>query len=82
MDAGFTKISQSYGSLEDFENLIQNFHKNGIKIILDFMPNYNSEWFLKSKQNDPEYIDYYIWSNNLTNNWVSFNYFRLRQINE
>ena len=72
LDKGFKQIKESYGSLEDFKKLIQNLHDNEIKVIIDFIPNYNSEWFIKSKQNDPAFVDYYIWSNNLPNNWVKF----------
>lgn len=56
----------------------------GIKIILDYVPNHSSdqhEWFVKSEAGDPEYTNYYIWSDgkpnpeggrNLPpNNWVS-----------
>jgi len=62
-------------------------HLAGIKIILDFVPNHSSdkhEWFIKSEAGDPEYKDFYVWSdgkpnpnggrNIEPNNWVSVFY--------
>ena len=45
-----------------------------MKVILDFIPNHTSdkhEWFQKSVNKDPEYADYYVWSEEIPNNWVS-----------
>ena len=45
-----------------------------MKVILDFIPNHTSdqhEWFQKSVSKDPEYADYYVWSEEIPNNWVS-----------
>jgi alpha-glucosidase len=74
LDYNFTHIHGSFGSLADFNDLIKKFHEKEIKVILDFIPNHTtdkSEWFLKSKQNDLAYRDYYIWSDISPNNWVS-----------
>lgn len=60
----YCKISPEFGTLEDAEEMITQAHKRGIKIIFDLVCNHSSEmhpWFLKSKQNDPKYKDYYIW---------------------
>ena len=49
-----------------------------MKVILDFIPNHTSdkhEWFQKSVNKDPEYADYYVWSEEIPNNWVSIAFF-------
>lgn len=65
----FRKIQPEYGTMEDFERLIQQCKELDIKLILDFVPNHSSsehQWFKKaSNPNDPEhkkYRDYYIWN--------------------
>jgi len=64
----FYRISSDYGTLSDFQNLIQQAHVRKIKIITDLVLNHTSDehpWFLAAK--DPthplhtKYHDYYIW---------------------
>ncbi|XP_022165961.1 alpha-glucosidase-like [Myzus persicae] len=70
------------GTMEDLEELVNKLHENGIKIILDIVPNHTSykhEWFLKSVQSIEPYTDYYTWADakyvngtrQAPNNWVS-----------
>lgn len=80
----FYQVQPEYGSMADFENMLQVAKKVGIKIILDFVPNHSSdenEWFTKSVDGDPAYRDYYIWHSGRINsttgereppsNWIS-----------
>ncbi|MDX9691038.1 MAG: alpha-glucosidase [Acholeplasmataceae bacterium] len=70
----YKSIHQEYGTMEDMELLIREAHKRGLKIIMDLVINHTSDehpWFIKSKQNDPKYRDYYIWQKK-PNNWTSF----------
>lgn len=81
----YKAIQPEYGTLEDFDELIANATKLGIKIILDFVPNHSSdkhEWFIKSAAREEGYEDFYIWENGTTsegengthsppNNWLS-----------
>ena len=64
----FKKIWPTFGSMKDFESMLNEMHKRGIKLIMDIVPNHSShehEWFIASS--DPEhpdhekYKDYYVW---------------------
>lgn len=60
----FFDIQSEYGTIADFEKLVQTAHQLEIKIILDFVPNHSShenEWFIKSVNKEPGYEDFYIW---------------------
>ncbi|XP_067633473.1 maltase A3-like [Eurosta solidaginis] len=62
--ADFTEIDPIFGTMADFDELMEKSKEIGVKIILDFVPNHTSdehEWFIKSVQNDTEYADYYVW---------------------
>lgn len=81
----FFSIQPEYGTMEDFDALIAEANRQGIKIILDFVPNHSSdlnEWFKKSANREEGFEDFYIWHagypdpNNSSkrlppNNWVS-----------
>lgn len=65
----FRDIDPTFGTLEDFDNLMARAKELDIKIILDFVPNHSSdqhEWFKASS--DPnhadheKYKDYYLWN--------------------
>ncbi|MCM3670418.1 alpha,alpha-phosphotrehalase [Mesobacillus maritimus] len=61
----YYSIHEEYGTMEDFDRLLAEGHKRGIKIIMDIVVNHTStehEWFkqaLSSKDNP--YRDFYIW---------------------
>ncbi|XP_050543700.1 maltase A1-like [Daktulosphaira vitifoliae] len=79
----YRDIDPSYGTLDDFDKLIDESHKAGIKVILDFVPNHSShehEWFKKSVKRIAPYTDYYVWKDAAKNekgerippnNWLS-----------
>src|SRR5699024_2464014 len=77
--ADYYQIDPVFGTMEDFENLLNEAHKRNIKIIMDMVLNHTSNenhWFqeaLKSKDNP--YHDFYIWKDPVDghepNNWVS-----------
>lgn len=62
-----------YGGIEDLEKLLEEAHKRGIKVIMDFVMNHSSNqhsWFTKSANNTDSYRDWYLWqSSDLGNNW-------------
>ena len=60
----YYSIDESYGTMEDFEEMLKEAHKRDIKIVMDIVVNHSStenEWFKKSEAGDPEYKDFYIW---------------------
>ncbi len=74
----YYKIDPNYGTMEDFETLIEEATTRHIKIMLDMVFNHTSthhEWFKKALQGDQKYKDYYIFrkgeNGNPPTNWVS-----------
>ncbi len=76
----YEQIDPTYGTLGDFDRLVSEGRKRGIKIILDFVVNHTSDqhkWFLDSKSSrTAAHRDWYIWRdgkgpNQPPNNWLS-----------
>ncbi|WP_349410588.1 alpha,alpha-phosphotrehalase [Pseudalkalibacillus sp. SCS-8] len=75
----YYKIHEEYGSMEDFEQLLEEAHERGIKVIMDLVVNHTStehEWFQKALSDpDSKYRSYYIWKEGQEgvppNNWQS-----------
>ena len=77
----YQDICPTFGSLEDFDELLTKAHQRGIKIILDLVVNHTSNqhpWFLESasSQDNPK-ADWYLWQTPfegqaLPNNWQSY----------
>ncbi|WP_369710855.1 alpha,alpha-phosphotrehalase [Leptotrichia sp. HSP-334] len=74
----YYSIDESYGTMEDFEEMLKDAHKRDIKIVMDIVVNHSStenEWFKKSEAGDPEYKDFYIWKDEVDGkeptNWQS-----------
>lgn len=73
----YQDIMDEFGTMEDFDELLNEVHKRGMKLILDLVVNHTSDehpWFLESKKSiDNPYRDYYIWhdgkAGNEPNNW-------------
>jgi len=62
--ADYYAVNPEYGTMEDFEELLEEASKVGIRIMIDLVLNHSStenEWFQKSMNNDPEYRDWYVW---------------------
>jgi alpha-glucosidase len=73
-------IDPIFGTLVDFDHLLAEVHKRGLKLILDFVPNHTSTqhpWFLESRSSrqDPK-RNWYIWRDPAPdggppNNWLA-----------
>jgi alpha-glucosidase len=76
----FCSVDPVYGTLEDFDRLVDVLHRRGIKIILDYVPNHTSDqhaWFVDSRSSrNSAKRDWYVWadaspSGSPPNNWLS-----------
>lgn len=75
----YQDIMDEFGTLRDWEELLEGLHKRGIKLIMDLVVNHTSDehkWFVESKKSkDNKYRDYYIWKSaeaGVPNNWGSY----------
>lgn len=76
----FYSIMDEYGTLADFDRLLEALHARGIRFIMDLVINHSSDehpWFREARtsRSNPCH-DYYIWKpgrkGELPNNWPSF----------
>ena len=74
----YQAIMEEFGTMEDFDEMLAEAHKRGIRIVMDLVVNHTSDehrWFVESrKKEDNPYRDYYIWregkdGNQPPNNW-------------
>jgi oligo-1,6-glucosidase len=67
----YYSINEMFGTLSDIKKLISKAKTYNIKIIMDLVVNHTStenEWFIKSKDINSKYHNYYIWENGKNNN--------------
>ena len=79
--ADYCDIDPRFGTLEDFDRLVEECHKRGIRVMLDLVVNHTSDrhpWFQQSRSSrDNPYRDWYIWRDGRDggkrppNNWKS-----------
>jgi alpha-glucosidase len=78
--ADYRDIHPLFGTLADFDRLLEETHRRGLKLILDLVPNHTSDehpWFLESRSSrDNPKRDWYIWRDpapggGVPNNWLS-----------
>lgn len=76
----YQKIMEEFGTMADFDLMLEEIHKRDMKLVMDLVVNHTSdehEWFVQSKKSkDNPYRDYYIWregnDGKEPNNWGSF----------
>ncbi len=76
----YRAIMDEFGTMEDWERLVDEMHRRDLKLVMDLVVNHSSDehaWFTESrKSKDNPYRDYYIWrpgrNGGEPNNWVSF----------
>jgi oligo-1,6-glucosidase len=76
----YQDIMDEFGTLADWEELLAEMHRRGIKLVMDLVVNHSSDehpWFIESRASrDNPYRDYYIWrpgkDGREPNNWASF----------
>ena len=76
----YTGIHPLFGTMDDFDRLLEEIHNRGMKLLLDFVPNHTSDqhpWFIESrKSKDSPKRDWYLWHDPAAdggppNNWRS-----------
>jgi maltose alpha-D-glucosyltransferase/alpha-amylase len=67
--ADYYAIHPDYGTLDDFEALVEEAHKHDLRVVIELIPNHTSDqnaWFQASRDpNHPDhefYKDWYVWS--------------------
>ncbi len=79
--ADYTGIHPMFGTMRDFDRLLDEVHRRDMKLILDLVPNHTSDehpWFVESRSSrDNPKRDWYIWRDPAPdggppNNWNSF----------
>ena len=78
--AEYCDVDPRFGTLADFDDLLMQAHRRGLKVILDFVPNHTSDqhpWFVESRSSrDSQKRNWYIWRDSAAdggppNNWIS-----------
>ena len=78
--ADYKGIDPKFGSMDEFETLLEEAHSRGLKLIMDLVLNHSSNqhpWFIEAKRGPiSPYHDYYIWryprpKYGFPNNWRS-----------
>jgi alpha-glucosidase len=74
-----TGVHPMFGTLDDFDALVEEAHHRDIRVVLDYVPNHTSEehpWFAESRSShDNPKRDWYIWADPAPdggppNNWI------------
>ncbi|MGL5575424.1 MAG: glycoside hydrolase family 13 protein [Sarcina sp.] len=75
----YTDIMRDFGNMNDFDELMEQTHRRGMKLVIDLVINHTSDehpWFLESRSSkDNPKREWYIWregkDNQEPNNWES-----------
>lgn len=79
--SNYYDICPTFGTLADFETLLEEAHRRGIKVIIDLVVNHTSDrhnWFVASSASrDNPKSDWYLWQDpapdgSVPNNWLSY----------
>lgn len=76
--ADYITINPEFGTMEDFERLLEESKKRGLKVMLDMVFNHTStdhKWFQRALAGEKKYQDYYIFKESengkVPTNWIS-----------
>jgi alpha-glucosidase len=78
--ADHCEVDPLFGDLDDFDRFVEEAHRRGLRVIVDFVPNHTSDdhpWFRESRASKRSAkADWYIWadpvpSGGAPNNWRS-----------
>ena len=71
----YCAVDPRFGTLSDFDELLADVHRRGMRLLLDWVPNHTSDqhpWFQESRQDrtNPK-ADWYVWRDRPENNWLA-----------
>lgn len=78
--SNYCDIHPLFGNIDDFKELVEKAHTQGIKVMVDYVPNHTSDqhpWFQQSQQSKTgDKSDFYVWRDakpdgSPPNNWLS-----------
>ncbi|MFW5684186.1 MAG: alpha-amylase family glycosyl hydrolase [Spirochaetota bacterium] len=74
--ADYTDVDPRFGTLADFDRLLEGCHRRGLRVIIDLVLNHTSDehpWFQEARRSrDNPYHDWYLWhAERRPNNWKS-----------
>lgn len=78
--ADYCDVDPMFGTLDDFDRLVEEIHGRGMRLIVDFVPNHSSvahPWFIDSRRSVASLRrDWYVWRDpapdgGRPNNWLS-----------
>jgi alpha-glucosidase len=78
--ADYENVDPLFGTLDDFDELLAQAHRRGIRVVVDWVPNHTSDrhpWFIESRSSlDSAKRDWYVWRDPAPdggppNNWES-----------
>ncbi len=69
--AGYTEVHPDYGTLQDFQELLREAHRRGLKVITELVLNHTSDqhpWFQRARRAPRGSVerDFYVWSDDPT----------------
>ncbi|MFW6262972.1 MAG: alpha-amylase family glycosyl hydrolase, partial [Thermotogota bacterium] len=78
--SNYYAIDKTYGSMEDFDELLEQAHERNMRIVMDLVINHTSNehpWFIASSSSkENPYRDYYYWRDGKNgeepNNWAGY----------
>jgi alpha-glucosidase len=78
--ADYCDVDPRFGTLADFDDLLMQAHRRGLKVLVDFVPNHTSDqhpWFVESRASrGNQKRNWYLWRDPAAdggppNNWIS-----------
>lgn len=71
----YYRIMADFGSMEDFDEMLQGIHQRGLRLVMDLVVNHTSDehhWYQEARKSpDSPYRDYYFFRKEPPNNWQS-----------
>lgn len=71
----YYSIMEEFGTMADFEEMLQGMHDRGLKLVMDLVVNHTSDehhWYQEARKSpDSPYRDYYFFRKEPPNNWQS-----------